>query len=77
MATISKPTPSSRAARKKVRPMRPKPLIATRTVTEVLLVSALGGGRSIHRDLWSVMAKAYRALWCAVAYRLMLVIIIP
>ena len=35
IATISKPSASARAARKKVRPMRPKPLIATRTVTGV------------------------------------------
>ena len=31
-ATISKPVPRSRAARKTLRPMRPNPLIATRTL---------------------------------------------
>ncbi len=48
IATISKPSPWAWAARKKVRPMRPKPLIATRTVTEIKLLDTVsdGGGRS-------------------------------
>ena len=42
MPTTSTSAPEARTARKKLRPMRPKPLMPTRTVTAVLLGWGLG-----------------------------------
>ena len=47
--TISMSAPEARTARKKLRPMRPKPLIPTRTVTAVLLVRGWGSSRRPYR----------------------------
>ena len=55
--TISMSAPDARTARKKLRPMRPKPLIPTRTVTAVLLrerACAGSGGTTARRRVVGV-----------------------
>src|SRR3954451_8885653 len=48
-ATISMSAPKARTARKKLRPIRPKPLMPTRTVTEYSLVVAVSVPRAYRR----------------------------